>query len=164
MVEEVVRYVASAIAVFSLVAIFLALMADVIVRYLTNRGLGWPAEVPNLLFPWMVMGGIVLAAHRGAHIAVPILLSSLSRASARILLAAMQLLVFATFIFLSYIAIDVIQITGQQLFPVTGIPQFYAYAAMIFGFLGIAAMSLTTFVRVMVTEDPRSIHHGEIEG
>lgn len=161
-VDDIVRYAASVIATTAIVAIFLSLMADVIVRYFTTRGLGWPAEVPNLLFPWLVMGGIVLAANRGAHIAVSILLYALSRRNARILLAAMQILVFATFAFLSYVAIDVIKITGQQLYPLTGIPQFYAYAAMIFGFVGIAVTSLIMLVRVLLADDPMSIQHDEI--
>ena len=69
----------------------------------------------------------------------------------------MQVLVAATFIFLSYASIAVVQITGNQLFPVTGIPQLYAYSSMFFGFGGIAIISLVTLVRVLHATDPRSV-------
>ena len=156
-VDRIVTVAAATVALSSIIAIFLALLAEVLSRYLTTRGLGWPTEVPNILFPWLVMGGIVLAAHRGAHIAVSILLYALTPAAAKILLAAMQILVAATFIFLSYASIAVVQITGNQLFPVTGIPQLYAYSSMFFGFGGIAIISLVTLVRVLHATDPRSV-------
>jgi TRAP-type C4-dicarboxylate transport system permease small subunit len=163
LIDQGIGLVASTIGVLSIVAIFLALMADVIVRYLTTRGLGWPAEVPNLLFPWLVMGGIVLAAHRGAHISVSLLLDAISLGAARVLLVAMQVLILVTFAYLAFVAIDVIKVTGHQLFPLTGIPQFYAYAAMIFGFVGIVATCAVHLVRVLYAEDPRVIFAEEPE-
>lgn len=157
-VDRIVAFVAALIGVLSIVAIFLALMADVVVRYFSTRGLGWPAEMPNILFPWLIMGGVVLAAHRGSHIAVPILLQAMNRGVARITLVAMQLVIIATFAFLSWVAIDVIKITGNQLFPITRVPQLYAYSAMIFGFGGIAVTAAITLVRVLFAEDPRELN------
>ena len=163
-VDRVVTVAAAAVALGSIIAIFLALLAEVLIRYLTTRGLGWPTEVPNLLFPWLVMGGIVLAAHRGAHIAVSILLHALTPGAAKVLLVGMQLLVAATFVFLSYVSIAVVEITGNQLFPVTGIPQLYAYLSMFFGFGGIAIISLVTLIKVLYADDPRSVLDEGAEG
>src|SRR3546814_16589616 len=73
-------YLASVvIALGSLLTMFVALLLEVVVRYATNSGLGWPTELPNLLFPWLVMSGVVLAAQRGQHIAVTAILRSEER-------------------------------------------------------------------------------------
>ncbi|MCH4813770.1 TRAP transporter small permease [Oceaniovalibus sp. ACAM 378] len=147
--------IAVVIALSSLVFMFLALMADVIVRYMTTRGLGWPTEVPNLLFPWLIMGGIVIGAHRGAHIAATALIDYLSVANARILGMALQVMVCGVFIALAWISLKVIAVTGHQVFPLTGIPQFWAYAAVTFGCFGIALSALVNLVRVFYADDPR---------
>ena len=102
---------AVAVATASLVAIFFALMAEVVVRYMTSAGLGWPNEVPNLLFPWLIMGGIVAGAQRGAHIAAEALRSMLDTARLRILLMGINLLVAVSFTVLACLSLQVIAIT-----------------------------------------------------
>ncbi|MBR3371287.1 MAG: TRAP transporter small permease [Rhodobacteraceae bacterium] len=146
---------AIAIAFSALVAMFLALIADVIVRYMTTRGLGWPTEVPNLLFPWLIMGGIVVGAHRGAHIAATTMIDMLPVSKARILALATQVLLAGVFASLAWISLKVIAVTGQQVFPLTRIPQLWAYAAITFGCAGIALSAVVNFVRILSADDPR---------
>lgn len=145
------------VALGSIVAMFLALMADVVVRYMTTRGLGWPAEVPNLLFPWLIMGGIVIGAHRSAHIAVTAMIEALSLPRARVLGAAIQVLLIGVFTALAIVSLQVIAVTGQQVFPITRIPQLWAYSAMTFGCAGIALAAVVNLVRVLCVEDPRKL-------
>ena len=163
MVGLVIDRIAVTIAVGSVVAIFLALMAEVIVRYFTSAGLGWPNEVPNLLFPWLVMGGIVVGAQRGAHIAAEALRSRLDDTQLRILLAFINLLVAASFAFLAVLSLQVIAITKAQVFPMTGLGQAWAYSALLFGFGGITLACLVNLVRVLLCDDPRTVHHTEPE-
>ena len=155
--DTAVTLLATALAVSAIVALFLALSGDVVVRYFTTRGLGWPAEMPNLLFPWLVMGAIVLAAQRGQHVAVTVILPLLRRPVARMLLLAMQALVALTFLYLAYIGLEVIEITAIEVYPVTGISSKYAYFALIFGFVGIGVTALTTLGWLLVTEDPLTV-------
>jgi len=54
-VDKVVVIASTAVAITALVVMFVSLMAEVVVRYLTNQGMGWPTEMPNILFPWLVM-------------------------------------------------------------------------------------------------------------
>ena len=42
--------------------IFIILVANTVLRYATGTSLQWANEVPELLFPWLVMSGVVLAA------------------------------------------------------------------------------------------------------
>lgn len=148
---------AAAVSILSLVVLFLSLGGEVVVRYLTTQGMGWPSEMPNLLFPWLVMGGVVVAAQKGAHISVTLLLDMLPRKASRALLLAMQLLVAATFFYLAYIGLAVIEITGSEVYPVTGVSARWAYLALIAGFVGVGLTAVTTFLRLLITEDPRSV-------
>ena len=155
--------IAVVIAVGSVIAIFLALMAEVIIRYLTDAGLGWPNEVPNLLFPWLIMGGIVIGAHRGAHIAAEAFQALLNTEQLRILLVLIHLLVAVSFAFLAYLSLQVISITKAQVFPMTGLGQAWAYSALLFGFGGITLASLVNLVRVAASDDPRTLHEPDTE-
>ena len=152
-----------AVAVGALVVMFVSLMAEVVVRYLTNQGMGWPTEMPSILFPWLVMGGIVLAAQRGQHIAVTAIQGWLGRGGNRLLLIGHQALIAATFFYLAWIGLDVIEITGSENYPVTGISAKWAYLAMIVGFVGLGLTALTTLVHLLLASDPLAVRSHHIE-
>jgi TRAP-type C4-dicarboxylate transport system permease small subunit len=167
-VREVDRAVVACcivLAIASLCTMFFALMVDVVVRYVASQGLGWPGETPNILFPWLVMSGVVLAAQRGQHIAVVALQGVLGRTGNRVLLLLLQTLTAATFFYLAWVGLDVIEITGTEVYPVTGIAARWAYLALIAGFVGLGITALTTFVRLLLADDPLSVrvHHIEEE-
>lgn len=166
----VVKWVDSAIvaagvvaAIGALVVMFVSLMAEVVVRYLTNQGMGWPTEMPNILFPWLVMGGIVLAAQRGQHIAVTAIQGLIGRGGNRVLLFVHQVLIAATFFYLAWVGLDVIEITGSETYPVTGISAKWAYLAMIAGFVGLGLTALTTLVHLLRVDDPLAVRTHHIE-
>ncbi len=157
LVDRIVSTLSAVIAAGALAALFVALMLEVIVRYFTTRGLGWPAEMPNLLFPWLVMGGIVLAAQRGSHISVTAVLDLLSPGIARLLLLAMQVLVAVTFAYLGWVGFAILEITGSEVYPISGISSRWAYLAVVSGFFGLSLTAVTTFVRVLLAADPRTV-------
>jgi len=155
--DKAIAFAATAVAILALVALFLSLGAEVVVRYFTTQGLGWPSETPNLLFPWLVMGGVVLAAQRGSHIAVTLTLEMLDRNAAKLLLLGMQVVVAATFFYLAWIGLAVIEITGTEVYPVTGVSARWAYLSLIAGFVGVGLTAVTTFIRLLSAEDPRTV-------
>ena len=162
-IDRVIVGVATLVALGSLLVLFLALGLEVIVRYVTNSGLGWTTELPNLLFPWLIMGGIVLAAQRGQHIAVTAILSVLSKSATRVLFIFLQLLLVVTFCYLSYMGLEVIEVTGSEHYPYTGLSAKWAYLALIAGFVGIALTSLTTLVWLFVVDDPLEVRAHVLE-
>jgi len=162
-VDKTIVAAAAAVAIGALVVMFVSLMAEVIVRYFTNQGMGWPTEVPSILFPWLVMGGIVLAAQRGQHIAVTALQARLGRLGNRVLLTAHQVLVAATFFYLAWVGLDVVEITGSEIYPVTGITAKWAYLAMIVGFVGLGVTALSTLAQLFVARDPLAVRAHHIE-
>lgn len=162
-VDKAIVGTSTVLAISALVVMFVSLMAEVVVRYLTNQGMGWPTEMPSILFPWLVMSGIVLAAQRGQHIAVAALIGMLGRGGNRVLMIGHQVLIVATFFYLAWVGMDVIEITGSETYPVTGITAKWAYLAMIAGFVGLGITALTTMANLLIADDPRSVRAHHIE-
>ena len=87
----------------TLTVVFAILSINVALRYLAGTSLAWASELPELMFPWMIMAGVVLAAQHGSHIAVVLLTQRLG-ASRRWVLSAGALLVAALYLGLSWYA------------------------------------------------------------
>src|SRR5512135_1014741 len=65
--------------------IFVILSANTALRYASGSSLQWANEVPELLFPWLVMAGVVLASEKGSHIATVFLVDSVGAGARRII-------------------------------------------------------------------------------
>ena len=154
LIDAILSNAATAVILATLGGLFLSLMAEVVVRYATNAGLGWPNEAPALLFPWLTMAGAVLAAQYGRHIAVQILADALPSPVARLLMAAGALLAAATFAFLTWHGLKVMKIAGGEVYPVTGLTANIPYAALIAGFVGLSLTALTTLPLIYRAEKP----------
>lgn len=162
-VDRVIEVISMIIAVFTITVMFISLMAEVVVRYITNQGMGWPTEMPNLLFPWLMMSGIVLAAQLGKHIAVETIKSFLSKNVNRVVMMVLQLLVIATFFYLAWVGLFVIEITGSERYPVTGVSAKWAYMSVIVGFAALGITGITTFFRLLFADDPLTVRSGTLE-
>lgn len=156
-IDRVIEVFSKIIAVTTIVVMFFSLMAEVVVRYITNQGMGWPTEIPNLLFPWLVMSGIVLAAQYGKHIAVETIRGFLGKNINRALMLVLQLLVIVTFFYLAWVGLFVIEITGSERYPVTGVSAKWAYMSVIVGFSALGLTGITTFFRLLFADDPLSV-------
>ncbi|MCV2219673.1 TRAP transporter small permease [Thauera sp. Sel9] len=162
-VDKAIVAASTVVALTAMVVMFVSLMAEVVARYVTNQGMGWPTEIPNILFPWLVMGGIVLAAQRGQHIAVTAIQGMIGRGGNRVLLVAHQLLIAAAFLYLAWVGLDVVEITGSEIYPMTGIAAKWAYLALIAGFAGLGITALTTLVHLLRASDPLVVRTHHIE-
>jgi TRAP-type C4-dicarboxylate transport system permease small subunit len=156
-IDRAIVALATVATVAALAALFLSLMAEVIIRYLTTQGLGWPNEMPAILFPWLTMGGAVLAAQRGRHIAVTFLPDLLPPAAARWLLIAINLMIAAVFLYLAQAGRTVMAIAGGQVYPVSGIQASWAYGALVAGFVLIGLTALTTLPMLLTAADPCAV-------
>lgn len=154
LIDSVLANASTVIILATLGGLFLSLMAEVIVRYATNAGLGWPNEAPSLLFPWLTMSGAVLAAQYGRHIAVQILADTLPAPLARLLMAGGAVLAAVTFAFLTWQGLKVMKIAGGEVYPVTGLTANIPYAALITGFVGLSLTALTTLPLIFRAEKP----------
>src|SRR2546427_8682187 len=68
LIERLVTGLCRAVLWASTLVIFVILVCNTALRYASGASLQWANEVPELLFPWLVMSGVVLAAAHGAHI------------------------------------------------------------------------------------------------
>lgn len=153
-IDRAIIVAATVATVTSLAILFVTLMTEVILRYFTARSLGWPNEMPALLYPWLAMGGAVLAAQRGRHIAVTLLQELLPVAVTRALLIVLHLLAAAGFLYLAWIGLTVLQVAGGERYPVSRISAYWAYLALVTGFTLIAVTAVTSLPRVLLEDDP----------
>ncbi|PJG86242.1 TRAP transporter small permease [Conservatibacter flavescens] len=157
-IDKCITAVSIIAVILSIIAIFASLLLEVFVRYFTSESLGWPHEMPNLLFPWFVMMGIVLAAQKGMHVSVNIIPSFLNVSMNKVLFISINLLAAGIFMYLTWLSFEVIEIVGEETFPVTNISSSWAYLSMTVGFLSLAITALTTVIRVFYTDsEPSSV-------
>ena len=69
---------------------FILLFVNVFLRYAFGEGIAWAYEIHALLLPWLVAGGIVIAAARGRNIAITLLVDLLSPRAQRVIELAIQ--------------------------------------------------------------------------
>ncbi|MCB1916651.1 MAG: TRAP transporter small permease subunit [Rhodocyclaceae bacterium] len=130
-------------------AIFLALFVNVLLRYALGEGITWAYEIPAILFPWLVAGGIVMASARSRNIAVTAL-SDLFGPRAH------WLLMLAVHVLIAVIAVTVI-VTGKpimiaskfQKLSETGIRQIWGYSSLIYAFGSIVVLSVLNVLRLL---------------
>lgn len=136
------------------VAIFLILISNVFLRYLFASSLEWAAELPELLFPWFVMAGVVMAASHNAHIQIAFLIERVGASTAKLLALLRAVLILGVYGLLSWVAMDLLPIVADERSPVLGVPSSVTYAALLFGFALIGLKELTTLIRSLHSVRP----------
>lgn len=76
-VDAVISWWCHAVLYITLSVVFAILSVNVCLRYAAGTSLSWASELPELMFPWMIMSGVVIAAQHGSHIAVVMLTQKL---------------------------------------------------------------------------------------
>jgi TRAP-type C4-dicarboxylate transport system permease small subunit len=135
------RIVASVCAVILYVTfsvIFLILCSDVFLRYFAGSSLRWASEVPELLFPWLVMAGVVLAAQHGAHIATTFLVDALHGKVQRVVAAVGHVAIIGAYGLLTVVAAQALPIVADERSPILGVPGSVTYTCLMLGFALIA--------------------------
>ena len=122
--------------------IFLILSANTALRYVSGSSLQWANEVPELLFPWLVMSGVVLAAERGAHIATVFLVDALSPRVRRIIALIAWLMVAVLYGVLVRATWGLLEIVHDERSPILQVPGSVTYACVMVGMVLIALLAL----------------------
>jgi TRAP-type transport system small permease protein len=128
--------------------IFAILGGNVTLRYLTGSSLRWAAEVPEMLFPWMVMSGVVLGAVRGSHITTTFFLDTLSVPRQRALLTAGFLVVAAAYAVLAWATALMLPIVHDEHSPILGVPGSVTYGCVMVGMSMLCLLSLESAWRL----------------
>jgi TRAP-type C4-dicarboxylate transport system permease small subunit len=126
----------------STVVIFVILCANTILRYATGSSLQWASEVPELLFPWLVMAGVVLAAAHGAHITTSFLMDKLPAVAQRFVGVGVWLAVAALYGTLAVATWRMIEIVHDERSPILNVPGSVTYACVMVGMVMLAVLAL----------------------
>ncbi len=130
------------------VALFAILATNVFLRYLAGTSLQSAGEAPELLFPWMVMAGVVLAAQHGAHISIAWFVEKLPEGARRpvailncvILVIAYGILVHAT--------VQLLPVVADERSHVLGVPASVTYSCLLLGFAGLILTAAGNAIRL----------------
>lgn len=137
----------------STVVIFVILVANTVLRYATGSSLQWANEVPELLFPWLVMAGVVLAALHGAHITTSFLMEKLSMVARRVVGVFGWLVVCGLYSTLTVATYRMLDIVHDEKSPILQIPGSATYACVMGGMAMLALLALLSAWRAFQAKE-----------
>jgi TRAP-type transport system small permease protein len=155
-VDSVIAWWCHAVLYVTLSVVFVILSVNVCLRYAAGTSLAWASELPELMFPWMIMSGVVIAAQHGSHIAVVILTQKLG-AARRWVLTVASLVVASLYLGLAYAAWPVFEIAADERTPIMQVPGSVSVGCLLLGFVMLAIVTLLRLPQVWRGED-----HSEI--
>lgn len=146
----------------STTVIFTILVANTVLRYATGSSLQWANEVPELLFPWLVMSGVVLAAAHGAHITTSFLMDAVPATLRRWTAIGTWLLVAVLYGTLAWATLQMLEIVHDEKSPILQVPGSVTYGCVMGGMLLLSLLALksawnawlATPVEAIPNEDP----------
>jgi len=147
-VDDAIAWICHAVLYITLGVVFVILSVNVALRYIAGTSLSWASELPELLFPWMIMAGVVLAAQHGSHIAVVILTQKLG-AARRWVLAAGAVVVIALYAGLAWAAWPVMLIAADERTPIMQVPGSISVGCLLVGFLLLAIVTICRLPQIV---------------
>ena len=135
----------------STTVIFVILVANTVLRYATGASLQWANEVPELLFPWLVMAGVVLASLHGAHIATTFLMDAVAASLRRIVATVSWLVVAALYATLTVATFRMLEVVHDEKSPILQLPGSITYACVMGGMALLATLALQSAWRTWRT-------------
>jgi len=154
-------YLAAMLVIVTLSAMFLALLVNVLLRYLFSMGIPWAYEIHSILFPWMVAGGAVMAAVRGRNIAVMAVVNLLPEFGRRIVALIVHVIIVVMAVAVIDTSFPIVMASRFSVLAETRIPQIYGYSSLLFGFALIGAISLMDAVRLLLGEHAQQTEPGQ---
>lgn len=125
-----------------LIAILAVTGLQVMLRFVFNAPTSWSEEIALLLLVWYGLLAVALAVRRHWHIAITVVRDALPPVMGRGLDVAAQVGALAFAVLLVHGGIQLVNITGVQVLPASGLPKAWLYAPAV---LGGALMMLNAF-------------------
>ena len=138
------------IAVLCLLAMFVLLFINVVLRYSLGEGIPWAYEIHAVLLPWLVAGGVVVAAARGRNISVTVLPDLLGPRGQRVLPLAVQIAVLIICINVLWSSQPILKASTFQTLATLGIKQVWGYASLVYGFGCMALIAALESVHLLM--------------
>jgi len=141
-VDRAIALVCKTVLWLTTAVIFVILCVNTALRYITGASMQWANEVPELLFPWLVMSGVVLAAQHGAHIATTFLMDSLQPRVQRVVAVASWLIVAGLYATLAIATLRMLEIVHDEKSPILHLPGSITYGCVMVGMVLLAVLAL----------------------
>lgn len=148
LIERGVAAICHFVLWLSTAVIFVILVVNTGLRYVTGSSLQWASEVPELLFPWLVSAGIVLAAQHGAHITTTFLMEALKPALRRVVGAGSWLVVTALYGTLTVATARMLEVVHDEKSPILQLPGSITYACVMGCMALLALLALQSAWRI----------------
>ncbi|MFM2345932.1 MAG: hypothetical protein RL654_685 [Pseudomonadota bacterium] len=142
LVERAIVLICQAVMWLATSVIFVILCVNTVLRYVTGSSLQWAAELPELLFPWLVMAGVVLGAAHGSHITTSFLVEALPAPLRRVIALVGWLLVAAMYAVLSRATWLMLEIVADEKSPILQVPGSVTYGCVMSGMTLLALLAL----------------------
>ena len=136
----------------TLVSMFAALLVNVFLRYLFEEGITWAYEMHQILLPWLVAGGAVMASARGANIAVTVIVDAVPEIVRRSIVMAVYATTAVIGFVVAYSSMPIVRAAKFSRLPETHIPQMYGYISILYAFYAIAIISTLYCIRTALGE------------
>jgi TRAP-type C4-dicarboxylate transport system permease small subunit len=104
--------------------------------------LQWANEIPELLFPWLVMSGVVLAAAHGAHITTSFLMDAVPATVRRWTAIGTWLVVATLYGTLASATYQMLEIVHDERSPIMQVPGSLTYGCVMVGLLMLGLLAL----------------------
>lgn len=148
--DRLVEWVCRALIVVTMAALLIVIGANVVTRYVFEQGgVNAVGEIPELLFPWLIAAGIIMAVQRGAHIAVDLLLLRLGNRARAMMLVVINLIVIIGYAILIGPVLQVAEISAIEHTPLLGVPRSIGFYSLAFGMTGMIIASIAITLRVL---------------
>lgn len=147
--ERAIVVICSSVLWVTIVLIFLILTANTLLRYASGTSLQWSNEIPELLFPWLVMSGVVLAAEKGAHIATVFLVEAVKASTKRGIEIISWSAVAVMYAVLVRATWNMLEIVHDERTPILLIPTSVTYGCLMAGMLMLALLALLSAYRAL---------------
>ena len=142
LVERAVAALCRLVLWIATAIIFAILVTNTVLRYITGTSLQWANEVPELLFPWLVMAGVVLAALHGAHIATTFMMDAVPAAVRRIVSTWSWVVVASLYGTLAVATFRMLEVVHDEKTPILQLPGSLTYACVMAGMGLLAVLAL----------------------
>ena len=132
--------------------LFILLAVNVLLRYAAGTSLQSAGEAPELLFPWLVVSGVVLAAQSGSHIGIVWIVEKFSPHVRLHIALCHSLIMIVGYAVLAWAAFLLLPIVHVERSHVLGVPTSVTFLCAALGFLLLAITAATRLVRMYVTQ------------
>lgn len=122
--------------------IFFILVTNTVLRYTLGSSLQWANELPELMFPWLVMSGVVLASVQGGHIATTFLMDAVTPPMRRLVGTVGWLVVAGMYAALCWSTYGLLDIVGDERSPILQVPGSFTYGCMLGGMAMLGLLAL----------------------